>query len=254
VPVLSAPPLEARRPLPPHIVPVPLPPALRARPADAHRRRRHHAFLRRPARGGVLAWIAAALVFCAALAVLAWMLLLPVVAQTRFASATGTELRLRGLMGDPFAGRATVTGWTLRATSSPQAPVLARGGASEIVSADWQAALGASGDRDTIVIDSLTLHAAELHLAPDAKGRWPLLALGASAGLPYERDGKVGDGPRMRVTLLTLRVDNIVIRDATTGRDTSVRIDWSGEFRDLDHSRPVVAALLAAAAGKNPAP
>jgi len=32
-----------------------------------------------------------------------------------------------------------------------------------------------------------------------------------------------------------------------------VRIGWRGEFRDLDHSRPVVAALLAAAAGKNAA-
>jgi hypothetical protein len=205
-------------------------------------------------RGGVLAWIAAGLVFCSAVGVLAWMLLLPVAAQTRFAVATGTELRLQGLMGDPFAGRATVTGWTLRASSSPQAPLLARGGTAEIISADWQAALGADGDRDKIVIDSLTLHATELFLAPDAKGRWPLLALGASAGLPYERSGKIGDGPRVRVAVLKLRVDNLIVRDAATGRDTPVRIDWSGEFRDLEHSRPVVAALLAAAAGKKSAP
>ena len=157
-------------------------------------------------------------------------------------------------MGDPFAGRATVTGWTLRASSSPQAPLLARGGTAEIVSADWQAALGADSDRDKIVIDSLTLHATELFLAPDAKGRWPLLALGASAGLPYERSGKIGDGPRVRVAVLKLRVDNLIVRDAATGRDTPVRIDWSGEFRDLEHSRPVVAALLAAAAGKKAAP
>ena len=205
-------------------------------------------------RGGVLAWIAAALVFSTALGVLAWMLLLPVAAQTRFASATGAELRLQGLMGDPFAGRATVAGWTLRASASPQAPFLARGGAAEIIFADWQAALGASGDRDSIVVDSLTVHAAELFLAPDAQGRWPLLALGASAGLPYERGGKIGDGPRVRVAVLKLRVDNLIVRDAVTGRDTPVRVDWSGEFRDLEHSRPVVAALLAAAAGKKSAP
>ena len=182
------------------------------------------------------------------------MLLLPVAAQTRFAAATGTELRLQGLMGDPFAGRATVTGWTLRASDAPQAPVLARGGAAEIISTDWQAALGAGGDRDTVVIDSLTLHAAELFLAPDAKGRWPLLALGASAGLPYERGGKTGEGPRVRIAHLKLSVDNVVVRDAATGRDTPVRVAWRGEFRDLDHSRPVVAALLAAAAGKKAAP
>lgn len=205
----------------------------------------------RERRGGVFGWLAAGLVFCAALGVLAWMLLLPAMAQTRFAAATGgAELRVQGLMGDPFSGRATVTGWTLRASSEPKAPVIARGGASEIVSTRWQAALGADPETAVAVIDSLTLRAAELVLAPDAQGRWPLLALGASAGLPYERGGKVGEGPRVRVKLFRLSVDTVVVRDAATGRDTPVRINWRGEFKDLDHSRPVVAALLAAAAGK----
>ena len=209
---------------------------------------------RRRARGGVLAWAAGALVCCAALAVLAWMLALPALAQSRFSAVTGSELRVQGLMGDPFAGRATVTGWTLRASADPKSPVLARGGASEIVSGDWQAALGADGDKESILVDSLALHAAELRLVPDAKGRWPLLALGASAGLPYERDGKIGDGPRVRIKHLRLAVDTVVIRDASSGRDVPVRIAWRGDFRDLDHSRPVVAALLAAAAGKKSAP
>jgi len=209
--------------------------------------------LAEPRRGGVLATLAAALVFCAALAVLAWMLLLPVAAQSRFASSTGTELRVQGLMGDPFSGRATVTGWTLRSAPSPQAPVLARGGASEIISTDWQAALGLGEEKKTVLIDSLTLHATELHLAPDAKGRWPLLSLGASVGIPYERGGKIGAGPRVKIKRLDLFVDTVVVRDAASGRDTPVRIGWRGEFRDLDHSRPVVAALLAAAAGKNAA-
>ncbi len=208
----------------------------------------------RRARGGVLAWIAAAMVFCAAVSVLAWMLLLPLAAQARLAAATGAELRVQGLMGDPFAGRATVTGWTLRASSDSKAPILARGGASEIVSTDWQAALGTGGEKEVVVIDSLNLHAAELHLAPDAKGRWPLLALGAAAGLPYERGGKIGDGPRVRVKNLRLRVDKVVVRDAASGREVPVRIDWQGEFRDLEYSRPVVAALLAAAAGKTATP
>lgn len=202
----------------------------------------------------MLAWLAAGLVFCAALGVLAWMLLLPAAAQTRFSAATGgAELRVQGLMGDPFAGRATVTGWTLRASAAPKAPVLARGGASEIVSTRWQAALAADPENGVAVIDSLTLRASELVLAPDSQGRWPLLALGASAGLPYERGGKIGDGPRVRVKLLRLSVDTVVVRDAATGRDTPVRIGWRGEFKDLDHSRPVVAALLAAAAGKTSA-
>lgn len=210
----------------------------------------------RRTRGGVLGWLAAALVFCSALAVLAWMLLLPAVAQTRFAAGTGgAELRLRGLMGDPFAGRATVTGWTLRASADPKSPVLARGTASEIVSADWQSALGITGSgKDPVVIDKLVLHAAELVLAPDAQGRWPLLALGASSGLPYERGGKTGDGARVRIKNLKLSVDTVVVRDAASGRNQAVRVDWRGEFRDLDHSRPVVAALLAAAAGRQAAP
>ncbi len=203
----------------------------------------------RPRRGGVAGWALGALVFCAALAVLAWMLLLPGLAQARFnAAAGGAELRLRGLMGDPFAGRATVTGWTLRASAEPGAPVLARGGASEIVSADWRVALGAAPAGGVVTIDSLALRVSELVLAPDAQGRWPLLALGASAGLPYERGGKIGDGPRVRVRHLRLAVDTVVVRDAATGRDTPVRVDWRGEFRDLEHSRPVVAALLAASA------
>lgn len=203
----------------------------------------------RPRRGGVAGWALGALVFCAALAVLAWMLLLPGLAQTRFNAATGgAELRLRGLMGDPFTGRATVAAWTLRASDGPGAPVLARGGASEIVSTDWRVALGGAPVGGAATIDSLTLRVTEMTLSPDAQGRWPLLALGASAGLPYERGGKVGDGPRVRVKLLRLSVDTVVVRDGATGRDTPVRLDWRGEFRDLEHSRPVVAALLAAAA------
>jgi hypothetical protein len=205
--------------------------------------------------GGILAWLLAGLAFCGALAVLTWMLLLPAVAQTRFAAASGgAELRLQGLMGDPFAGRAAVTGWTLRASAAPTAPVLARGGASELSAADWRAALDADPETGIAAIDSITLRATELYLAPDAKGRWPLLSLGASAGLPYERGGKVGEGPRVRVRHLRLFVDTVIVRDAATDRDTPVRIDWRGEFRDLDHSRPLVAALLAAAAGRQAAP
>jgi hypothetical protein len=192
-----------------------------------------------------------ALVFCAALSVLAWILLLPGVAQARFATTTGgAELRLRGLMGDPFAGRATVSGWTLRASAAPEARVLARGGAAEIISSDWRVALGARPQGGVAVIDSLDLRVAEIVLAPEADGRWPLLALGATAGLPYERGGKIGDGPRVRVRHLRLVVDTVIVRDSATGRDTPVRVDWRGEFRDLDHSRPLVAALLAAAAGR----
>ncbi len=206
---------------------------------------------RRSTRGGVFGWLAAGLVFCAALGALAWMMLLPAMAQTRFAAATGgAELRVQGLMADPFSGRATVTGWTLRASPAPTAPILARGLSSEVVATRWQAALAADPETGVAVIDSLTLRASELVLAPDSKGRWPLLVLGASAGLPYERGGKIGDGPRVRVKLLRLSVDTVIVRDSSTGRDTPVRIGWRGEFKDLDHSRPVIAALLAAAAGK----
>ena len=175
---------------------------------------------RRRTRGGVLGWLVGALVFGAALAVLAWMLLLAGLAQARFAAGTGgAELRLRGLMGDPFAGRATVTGWTLRVSADPKSPVLARGAASEIVSSGWQAALGITGPgKGPVVIDKLVLTATELVLAPDAQGRWPLLALGASAGLPYERGGKTGDGPRVRIQHLKLNVDTVIVRDAATGR------------------------------------
>jgi hypothetical protein len=38
-----------------------------------------------------------------------------------------------------------------------------------------------------------------------------------------------------------------VVRDAATGRDVARAVAWSGEFSELDHTRPVVAALLAAA-------
>lgn len=233
----SLPLLEGRRPRRPRAAPPAIPAA------------------RRPRRGGVLGWLAAALVFCAALAALAWMLLLPAAVQSRFTASTGgAELRVRGLMGDPFSGRATVTGWTLRASAAPDARVLAHGAASEIVSSDWQSALRSAGASEPVTIGQVTLHANELFLAPDARNRWPLLALGAAVGLPYERDGKTGDGPRVRVKHLRLVVDSVVVRDAASGRDTPVRIDWRGEFRDLDHSRPVVAALLAAAAGRRAAP
>lgn len=206
-------------------------------------------------RGGVLGWLAAALVFCTALAVLAWMLLLPAAVQSRFAGATnGAELRVQGLMGDPFSGRATVTGWTLRASDAPDAPVLARGAASEMIAADWQSALRSAGKDEPVTINRVTLHATELFLAPDNQGRWPLLALGAAVGLPYERGGKTGGNPRLRVKHLRLAVDTVVVRDANGGRDTPVRVDWRGEFRDLDHTRPVVAALLAAAAGRQATP
>jgi general secretion pathway protein D len=39
----------------------------------------------------------------------------------------------------------------------------------------------------------------------------------------------------------------VVVRDAATGRDVARPVAWSGEFSELDHTRPVVAALLAAA-------
>jgi hypothetical protein len=200
---------------------------------------------RAPRRGGALGSALAALVFCAAVGVLAWMLLLPGLASARFATTTGgAELRLRGLMGDPFAGRATVSGWTLRASAAKDAPLLARGGPAEILAREWRSALGDSPE--ALRIDQATVHATELHLLPDARGRWPLLALGASAGLPYERGGPVGESPRVRVGHLRLRVDTVVVLDAGSGRATPVRVDWQGEFHELDHSRPIVAALLAA--------
>ncbi len=198
------------------------------------------------ARGGILVRLVGGLVFLAAAATLAWMLLLPLAVQSRFASATGAQLLVRGLMGDPFAGRATVTGWTLRAGPAPDAPVLARGGASEIAAADWQAALS-SGPGGTALIDSLDLAVTEAVLAPDAKGAWLLLALAATAGLPYEKAGPVGEGPRVKIARLRLAVETVVIRDARTGRETSVRIAWRGEFRNLTQTKPVLAALLAAA-------
>jgi len=196
-------------------------------------------------RGGVLAWLAGGLVFLAAAATLAWMLLLPVAVQSRFSAATGAQLLVRGLMGDPFSGRATVTGWTLNANASPGSRVLARGGASKIVAPDWQAALAAEPG-GTAVIDSLDLAVTEAVLAPDAKGAWPLLSLAAAAGLPYEKDGPSGDGPRVKIKHLRLAVETVVVRDARTGRDTPVRIAWHGEFQNLGNTKPVLTALLAA--------
>lgn len=211
--------------------------------------------LSRKRRGGILVWLIGGLLFCAALGVLVWMVLLPSAVESRLAAVTGAQFRVRGLMGDPFAGRATATDWTLRASEDPASPVLARGGASEIVVADWRTALeNVSGDGAAtaapVTVDRLNLVVLEAALAPDAKGAWPLLSLAAAAGLPYERGGAIGDGPRVRVKHLRLRVDTIIVRDAATGRDTPVRIDWRGEFRDLDHAKPVVTALFAAVRGE----
>jgi hypothetical protein len=52
---------------------------------------------------------------------------------------------------------------------------------------------------------------------------------------------------KLRLARLRLKVDTVVVRDAATGREVARPVAWSGEFRDLDHARPVVAALLAAA-------
>ncbi len=198
-------------------------------------------------RGGVLGWLIGGLVFLAAAAVLAWMVLLPTAVESRFASATGASLRLKGLAGDPFSGRASVAGWTLRETDSPGSLLLARGSATSLLAPGWRGSYNAS-DGENVVIDRLDIHLVEAHLAPDANGRWPLLAIAAAAGLPYELGGPVGDeSPRVRIKKLRLRVDTILVRNATTGRETPVRIDWSGEFSELDHTRPLVTALLAAA-------
>lgn len=197
-------------------------------------------------RGGALAWVIGALCFAAAALTLAWMLLLPAAVQSRFAAATGgADLALRGLAGDPFAGRATVTGWTLRATASPSSPVLASGGPSSLLAPGWREALGAAPG-SAATIDEIDLHVAEARLAPDTKGRWQLLSLAAAAGLPYERGGAIGDGPRVRVRRLRLRVDTLLVLDGNTGRETRVAVAWRGEFTDLDHLRPVVAALFEA--------
>jgi len=198
-------------------------------------------------RGGVLGTVLAGLAVAAACAVLGWMLLLPVAAQTRFAAATGAELRLRGLMGDPFAGRATVTGWTLRADPSPGAALLARGGAAELIAPGWRAAWTAE-TAEPLVIESLDLHLSEIRLAPDPGGRWPLLAALAALGLPYEAGGRIGvDVAPLRLAHLRLVVDTVVVRDGPSGREVARPVAWRGEFHDLDHARPVVAALLAAA-------
>lgn len=195
----------------------------------------------------MIAWLIGGLVFAAAAAVLAWMLLLPSALESRFAAATGASLRLQGLSGDPFSGKASVTGWTLRETDAPGSPVLARGAASALHAPGWRASLNAS-DTAPVVIDRLDIHLVEARLAPDANGRWPLLAVAAASGMPYERGGPVGDeSPRVRIKKLRLRVETLIVRNAATGQETPVRIDWSGEFADLDHTRPVVAALLAAA-------
>lgn len=198
-------------------------------------------------RGGILGWLAGTLVFLAAAASLAWMILLPSAVETRFADITGASLRLQGLTGDPFSGTASVTGWTLRETDSPGAPVIARGAATALHAPGWRGSFNAS-DGELVVIDGLDLHLVEARLAPDPDGRWPLLAIAAASGLPYERGGPVSDqNARVRVKKFRLRVDTILVRNATTGTETPVRIDWAGEFTELDHTRPVVAALLAAA-------
>lgn len=210
-------------------------------------------------RGGVCGWLLGGVAVLAALAVLAWMLLLPGVVESRLAAVTGAQFRVQGLMGDPFAGRATARGWVLHAADDPASPVLARGGRSEIVVADWRAAMEAAGGESagsapaSLEVDRLDLTILEANLAPDTKGAWPLLALAASAGLPYERGGKVGDAAPIKVKLLRLRVETVTVRDAATGRETPVRIDWRGEFRDVDHAKPIVAELLAAAAKGAPA-
>ena len=196
-------------------------------------------------RGGILAWLAASLVFCSAAAVLAWMLLLPLAAQVRFATTTGAQLRLLGLMSDPFAGAATVTGWTLRASEAPGAPLLARGGAASVSAPAWHTVLIREPGA-TLVVERLDLVIGEAHLAPDATDHWPLLAVLAASGLPYERGGAIGNGPRVLIKKLHLSVQTVVVRNAATGRDTAVRVDWVRDFKDLDHLRPLVTALLAA--------
>ena len=206
-------------------------------------------------RGGIGAWLLGGLLIGGALATLAWMLLLPGIVQSRFSALSGgAALNLQGLMGDPFTGRATVTSWQLRASEAADAPILAEGKTSQLLASDWQRALDARPGA-SVTLDSAEIHVTRLVLAPDAAGKWPLLALAAAAGLPYERQGPVGaESPRVRVKKLLLRVDSVVVRDARTGRDQTVRIDWRGEYRDLDHSRPLVAALLAAVAAQNATP
>jgi hypothetical protein len=201
----------------------------------------------------VLAWLTAGLMFSSAALALGWMLLLPLVAQERFAATTGAQIKVQGLMGDPFGGTATVAGWTLRADESAAAPVLARGGAARAVVPNWSTALEAASGRH-IDIEKLELSVTEARLLPDAAGRWPLLAVCAAAGLPYERGGAIGTGPRVLIRRLHLRVETLVVRDAASGRETRVRVDWTGDFTDLDHLRPVVTALLAASrrAGRTP--
>ncbi|MCX6937220.1 MAG: hypothetical protein NTU80_04875 [Verrucomicrobia bacterium] len=181
--------------------------------------------------------------FSGAVLALGWMLLLPLVAQERFAATTGAQLQVQGLMGDPFSGTATVTAWTLRAGESATAPVLARGGAARAVAPNWSAALDAAPST-RIEIEKLELNVTEARLLPDAAGRWPLLAVCSAAGLPYERGGAVGTASRVRIRHLHLRVETLVVRDAASGRETRVRVDWTGDFADLDHLRPVVTALL----------
>jgi hypothetical protein len=198
-------------------------------------------------RGGALGWLIGGLVFLVAAGVLAWMVLLPAAVESRFAAATGADLRLQGLAGDPFSGKANVTGWTLRETGAPGSPMIARGAASSLHAPGWRGSFDAS-EGELVVIDRLDIHLVEARLAPDADGRWPLLAIAAASGLPYERGGPVGDeSPRLRIKKLRLRVDTIHVRNAATGQETPVAINWIGEFSELDHTRPVVAALLAAA-------
>lgn len=211
----------------------------------------------RPAASGhIVSGLIAVVAVLGAGAVLAWMLLLPFAMQAKFLAATGAELRISGLMGDPFSGRARVTGWILRRDASAQAPILARGGPSSVFASTWREAFVAKTNLGPVVIDELNLHITEAFLAPDARGEWPLLALGAAAGLPFEIAGPIGDGPRVRIRHLQLFVEKVRVLDARTGAETTVRIAWRGEFRDLDHTRPVLTALLAAvrAASATPLP
>ena len=198
-----------------------------------------------PRSGGILARALVCLLALGAAAVLAWMLLLPAAVQSRFAAAVGAELRLHGLAADPFSGRATVTGWTLHANESPEAPVLARGGASRVVTSDWHAAL-ADPAPATMIFDQLQLHVTEALLAPDPEGRWPLLGLAAAAGLPYEKGGPVGEGPRLLIRRLSLKIDTVIVKNAHDGSTVPVPIGWRGNFDDLDHTRPVLESILTA--------
>jgi hypothetical protein len=65
------------------------------------------------ARGGILPGLLTLGAAVAALAALAWMLLLPVVVTTRLRSRTGFEASLQSLMINPFTGRVVASGFEL---------------------------------------------------------------------------------------------------------------------------------------------